>query len=112
MELVMLVVAFFIFLFGSVMLMRTVDFAFLVGDKLMGTFCVILRMPFYLAYKLVCFTGGLLSKRLDRRKTDEYTIRPIYDVSPLEIEQMRKQHKLRDGQRLPVQIEYPQQPTK
>lgn len=112
MELTMLVVALFTFLFGSVMVMKTINFAFLVGDKLMETFCDILKMPFYLAYKLICFTCGLLAKRLARRKPDEYMIRPIYDVSPLDIQQMRKQHKLRNGQRFPVQIEYPQQPTK
>jgi len=112
MELVMLVVALFCFLFGSVLVHKSIDFAFLVGDKFMDAVCAILKMPFYLVYKLICFTGNLIAKRLARRKSDEYTIRPIYDVSPLEIQQMRRQHKLRSGQRMPVQIEYPQQSTK
>lgn len=107
MELLMLCVALFLFFFGSVIAMRTMEFGFRVGDKALQSSGKIVKLPFKIAFKLICFLGKYLIKRLMKNTPQEVTIKPIFDVTPLELQQMRNNNRLQSGKREAVLIEYP-----
>lgn len=101
-ELILLFAALFLFLFGSVILTKLIEFGFAVADKLLQNSGRILIAPFKIAFKLIM----LVFKKLDQ---DKFTIRPIQDITPLELQQMRNTQLRNTANRhAPVEIEYTQ----
>lgn len=112
MELIMLCVALFVFFFGSVVALKAIEFGLAVGDKALEASGKLTKLPFVLAFKLIRFAGKYLIKRLMKNKPEEVRIKPIFDVTPLELQHLRNNNLLRSGKRQPVLIEHPPQQTK
>ena len=112
MELIMLCIALFVFFFGSVIAMQAIEFGFRVGDRTLEASGKLVKLPFMIAFKLICFAGKHLIKRLMKNKPQEVTIKPIFAVTPLELQHMRNNNLLQSGKRQPVLIEHPPQQTK
>ena len=112
MELIMLCIALFAFLLGSVIVTHVIEFGFRLGDKTLVLAGTLLKLPFLMAFKLICFSGKHLIKRLMKNKPQEIRIKPIFDVTPLELQYMRNNNLIHSGKRQPVLIEHPPQQTK
>lgn len=112
MELLMLCIALFVFFLGSVIVKRVVEFGFRLGDKALESTGTLVKLPFRIAFKLISFAGNKLIKRLVKNQHQELTIKPIFDVTPLELQYMRNNNLLQSGKRQPVLIEHPPQQTK
>ena len=112
MELIMLCIALFVFFFGSVIAMQAIEFGFRVGDKALEASGKLVKLPFKIAFKLICIAGKHLIKRLMKNKPQEVTIKPIVAVTPLELQHLRNNNLLQSGKRQPVLIEHPPQLTK
>lgn len=109
MELIMLCIALFVFCFGSVIAIRAIEFGFAVGDKALEHSGTLMKLPFKLAFKLICFLGKRLIRHLMKSKPYEYTVKPIFDVTPLELQHMRNKNLIHSNKRQPVLIEHPPQ---
>ena len=108
MELIMLFIALFVFFFGSVLALRAAEFGFSLADKALEHSGALIKLPFMIAFKLISFVGKFLIKRLIKNRTDSYTLKPIFDVTPLELQQMH--HRLPQSEKpRPVLIENPSQ---
>jgi hypothetical protein len=69
----------------------------------------ILKFTFSVLFRLIRLSGPTQFKQLEKREPEEFSVRPII-VTPLELQQMRNKNlSIRSSQRMPVQIEYPQQ---
>lgn len=112
MELIMLLVALFVFFFGSVAALKLMDFGLLVGDKALNASGALMKLPFKLAFKLIVLISKVVIRKYMTRKTEEIQIRPIFAVTPLELQQMRNSNLLQSGKRPPVLIEHPPQKSK
>lgn len=112
MELLMLCIGLFVFFLGSVIVTQVVEFGFRLGDKALESAGTLVKLPFLIAFKLISFAGNRLIKRLVKNQPQELTIKPIFDVTPLELQYMRNNNLLQSGKRQPVLIEYPPQQTK
>jgi hypothetical protein len=108
----MVCVALFVFFFGSVIAMQAIEFGFRVGDKALEASGTLAKLPFKIAFKLIRFAGKYLIKRLMKNKPEEVVIKPVFAVTPLELQQMRNNNLLQSGKRQPVLIEHPPQQTK
>jgi hypothetical protein len=60
---------------------------------------------------LIRFAGKYFIERLMKNKLEEVVIKPIFAVTPLELQQMRNNNRLQSAKRQPVLIEYPPQQT-
>lgn len=114
MELVMLLIALFVFFFGSALAASAFDYGLSMGDKTVKSFGYILKQVLFFAFKclwIVCkfvFTKAMSHRRAQMAQA-QYSVKPIYDVTPLDLQHMRNNKLLRPGRRESVLIEYPPQ---
>jgi hypothetical protein len=106
MELVMLFIAMFIFFFGSVIALRTFEAGLRLGDKSLQLCVWLLKIPFLVIFKLIKFVGMLLVKKLTHKHPDLFMVKPIFVVTPLELQQFQQNKLVHSGKHQPVLIEY------
>lgn len=109
MELIMLAIALFVFIFGSIVALQTIEFAIRVGDKTLESSGVILRLPFKVTLMLIFFVGKHLFRLLKRSLHKEVKVTPIQNVTPLDVQFASNDNLLQSGKRAPVLIENPPQ---
>ena len=105
MELIMLFVALFVFCFGSILVTQLFEFGIRVGDKALQSSGFLIKLPFIVAFKLVCFVGKKLLNKL-KSEQPEVQLRTIY-VTPVELQHMRNNQLFQSKRRSPVLIEHP-----
>jgi hypothetical protein len=109
MDLVMLVVALFIFFFGSVIALRTFEAGLRLGDNSLKLCGWLLKIPFKLIFKLTIFAAKLLVKKYSKQDSETILVKPLFVVTPLELQQMQQNKLVQSGRRPPVLIEHPPQ---
>jgi hypothetical protein len=112
MELLMLFIALFVFFFGSVIALQVMEYGLRVGDKSLEAFGGLAKLPFKVALNLIRYSYKHFIKRMMKDKPQEITIKPIFAVTPLELQHMRNKNLIQSGKRQPVLIEHPPQQTK
>jgi len=88
-KLLLLAIAAFVFCFGSVILMRLTEFGFAVADKSLENSGKLVKLPFQVAFKIIKHSARWVFKKLKTQRPAEYTVTPIYKVTPLHLQQMR-----------------------
>lgn len=112
MDLVMLLVALFIFFFGSVIALRTFEAGLRLGDNSLKFCGWLLKIPFKVIFKIIMFAGKLLIRKMTQKQPEAIMVKPIFVVSPLELQQMQQNKLVHSGKRPPVLIEHPPQKSK
>ena len=108
MELLLVFLALFVFFFGSAVAMKLIDFGIRVGDKTLESSGTLMKLPFVIAFKGMCFAGNSLYNFVLRVKPKEYKVTPIISESTADVQFASFNNQLRSKNRQPVQIEYPQ----
>ncbi len=112
MELVMLFVAMFIFFFGSVIALRTFEAGLRLGDNSLKLCGWLLKIPFRIIFKIITFAGKLLVRKMTKQQTETILVKPIFVVTPLDLQHMQQNKLVHSGKRQPVLIEHPPQKSK
>lgn len=107
-KLLLLAIAAFVFCFGSVILMRLIEFGFAVADKSLENSGKLVKLPFQVTFKLIAYSIRWVFKQLNTKRPDEYTVTPLYKVTPLHLQHMRNSLLSSDNKQDPVVIEYTQ----
>lgn len=111
MELLMLFVALFVFLFGSAIAMKAIEFGFEMVDKALAAIGYLMKLPFLIVFKLITFAVKACFMKAVKQKSFEYKVKPMFDVTPLELQQLRNRNLIQSKQEAPVLIEFsPQLP--
>lgn len=102
-EIILLFVAFFSVMIGVQIITSALDIGFAVADKVLANFGRIMKAPFKIVFKLI----ALVNKKYTQ---DRFTVRPIGEITPLELQQMRNTQlrAANNGRSVPVTIEYAQ----
>lgn len=114
MELVLLFVALFVFFFGSALAASALNYGLSMGDKTVQSFGYIFKQVFLFAFKCLLMLCKLvfnkvMSNRRAQSMQTPYSVKPIYDVTPLDLQYMRNNKLHRPERRESVLIEYPPQ---
>lgn len=114
MELVLLFVALFVFFFGSALAASALNYGLNIGDKTVQSFGFILKKVFIFSFKclwMICklVLKKVMSNRQSQATQTPYSVKPIYDVTPLDLQYMRNNKLHRPERRESVLIEYPPQ---
>lgn len=112
MELVLLFVALFVFFFGSALAASALNYGLSIGDKTVQSFGFILKHLLFFAFKCLWMVCKLvLNKVMSNRQSQStpYSVKPIYDVTPLDLQHLRNNKLHRPERRQSVLIEYPPQ---
>ena len=87
MELVMLCIALFVFFFGSVVALQTLEFGFRVGDKALESSGKLVKLIFKGAFNLIYCLSQFFIHLFLKKNTEAFTIKTIFAVTPLQLQQ-------------------------
>ena len=117
-KLLLLGAVLFVAVFGGLIVERVLTICFNLFDKLIENSGKLLKFPFRLAFFLVKTQAKILFKMgsffaqviftlLKKNKQEAVHLTPVFNVSPLELQQMRNFNYLAQERRTPVIIEHP-----
>jgi len=112
MEFILILMCFFVFFFGSVILLQAAEFGFLIGDKVLYVCGELVKSLFLMTLKMIGKLFSITFSKANLYRMHRVTIQPFLTVKHTAIPYAPNRKLVRSVNREPVIIEHPPQKTK